>query len=110
VLTTFDLDEYVTEALRIGVQGFLLRDAEPEVLVRAVRDLAAGGAVLDLRITARLLPRLAVGTPSPPPRPGELTLRQQQVLRGLAAGESNAAIGCRGGWPRPRSRSTCPGY
>lgn len=94
VLTTFDLEEYVTEALSIGVQGFLLKDADPEVLVRAVRDLAAGGAVLDPRITARLLPRL-VGTPSPPPRPGELTLRQQQVLRGLAVGESNAAIGCR---------------
>lgn len=92
VLTTFDLDEYVTEALGIGVQGFLLKDAEPEVLVRAVRDLAAGGAVLDPRITARLLPRLAVGTRPAPP---QLSLREQQVLRGLAAGESNAAIGCR---------------
>lgn len=96
VLTTFDLDDYVTEALRIGVQGFLLKDAEPEALVRAVLDLAAGGAVLDPRITARLLPRLAVGRPAPPrPRPTELTMREQQVLRRLAAGESNAAIGVR---------------
>lgn len=93
VLTTFDLDEYVTEALRIGVQGFLLKDAEPEALVRAVLDLAAGGAVLDPRITARLLPRLAGGTPVRPPV--QLTLREQQVLRGLAAGEPNAAIGVR---------------
>jgi DNA-binding NarL/FixJ family response regulator len=96
VLTTFDLDDYVTEALRIGVQGFLLKDAEPEALVRAVLDLAAGGAVLDPRITARLLPRLAVGRVAPPrPWPTELTLREQQVLRGLASGESNAAIGLR---------------
>ncbi|MBW0115024.1 response regulator transcription factor [Pseudonocardia sp. KRD-169] len=93
VLTTFDLDEYVAEALRIGVQGFLLKDAEPDALVRAVLDLAAGGAVLDPRITARLLPRLAGGAPARPPV--ELTMREQQVLSGLAAGESNAAIGAR---------------
>ncbi|GAA2541237.1 response regulator [Pseudonocardia hydrocarbonoxydans] len=93
VLTTFDLDEYVTEALRIGVQGFLLKDAEPDALVRAVLDLAAGGAVLDPRITARLLPRLDGRPPARPPT--ELTLREQQVLRGLAAGEPNAAIGAR---------------
>jgi DNA-binding NarL/FixJ family response regulator len=96
VLTTFDLDDYVAEALRIGVQGFLLKDAEPDALVRAVLDLAAGGAVLDPRITARLLPRLAAGSPRPgPSRPGGLTARESQVLRGLAAGESNAAIGDR---------------
>ena len=91
VLTTFDLDEYVTEALHIGVQGFLLKDAEPDALVRAVLDLAAGGAVLDPRITARLLPRLSrVSTPS---QPVGLTPREREVLRGVASGESNAAIG-----------------
>jgi DNA-binding NarL/FixJ family response regulator len=96
VLTTFDLDDYVAEALRLGVQGFLLKDAEPDALVRAVLDLAAGGAVLDPRITARLLPRLAAGTARPgPSRLAELTPRELQVLRGLAAGDSNAAIGCR---------------
>lgn len=96
ILTTFDLDDYVLEALRIGVQGFLLKDAEPDALVRAVLDLAAGGAVLDPRITARLLPRLVADTRPPlPPRPNDLTLREQQVLRRLAAGDSNAAIGCR---------------
>ena len=94
VLTTFDLDDYVTEALRIGVQGFLLKDAEPAALVRAVLDLAAGGAVLDPRIIARLLPRLA-GPPPPSPRSLELTLRERQVLRGLGAGHSNSVIGVR---------------
>jgi DNA-binding NarL/FixJ family response regulator len=96
VLTTFDLDDYVAEALRLGVQGFLLKDAEPDALVRAVLDLAAGGAVLDPRITARLLPRLAAGTARPgPSRLADLTPRELQVLRGLAAGDSNAAIGDR---------------
>jgi DNA-binding NarL/FixJ family response regulator len=94
VLTTFDLDDYVAEALRVGVQGFLLKDAEPDALVRAVLDLAAGGAVLDPRITARLLPRLAAGTPPPgPSKLADLTPRELQVLRGLAAGDSNAVIG-----------------
>jgi DNA-binding NarL/FixJ family response regulator len=94
VLTTFDLDGYISEALRIGVQGFLLKDAEPAALVRAVLDLAAGGAVLDPRITARLLPRLVAGGPERvPPRLDELTLRERQVLALIAAGHSNAAIG-----------------
>jgi DNA-binding NarL/FixJ family response regulator len=92
VLTTFDLDDYVTEALRTGVQGFLLKDTEPAALVRAVLDLAAGGAVLDPRIVARLLPRLAEPAPAAP-RPLDLTLRERQVLRGLGSGASNAAIG-----------------
>ena len=94
VLTTFDLDDYVAEALRLGVQGFLLKDAEPDALVRAVLDLAAGGAVLDPRITARLLPRLAARSARPgPSRLADLTPRELQVLRGLAAGDSNASIG-----------------
>jgi DNA-binding NarL/FixJ family response regulator len=95
VLTTFDLDGYVSEALRIGVQGFLLKDAEPSSLVRAVLDLAAGGAVLDPRITARLLPKLVDGVMEQrvPPRLDDLTLRERQVLGLIAAGHSNAAIG-----------------
>ncbi|WP_214407295.1 response regulator [Pseudonocardia lacus] len=96
VLTTFDLDDYVAEALRIGVQGFLLKDAEPDALVRAVLDLAAGGAVLDPRITARLLPRLAASSAAPARAdPSDLTARERQVLGGVAAGESNATIGAR---------------
>lgn len=94
VLTTFDLDGYVSEALRIGVQGFLLKDAEPAALIRAVLDLAAGGAVLDPRITARLLPRFVAGGVEPAPaRLDELTLRERQVLTQIASGHSNAAIG-----------------
>lgn len=95
VLTTFDLDDYVAEALRIGSQGFLLKDAEPEMLVRAVLDLAAGGAVLDPRITARLLPKMrgAVDTGREAELVRGLSGREQQVLRLLANGSSNAGIG-----------------
>jgi DNA-binding NarL/FixJ family response regulator len=95
VLTTFDLDGYVSEALRLGVQGFLLKDAEPAALIRAVLDLASGGAVLDPRITARLLPRLVSGGGAERVQPSldELTLRERQVLSRIAAGQSNAAIG-----------------
>ncbi len=96
VLTTFDLDEYIAEALRIGVHGFLLKDAEPAALVRAVHDLAAGGAVLDPRITARLLPRMAEEySRQSRVRMDDLTLREQQVLHLLSEGNSNAAIGAK---------------
>jgi DNA-binding NarL/FixJ family response regulator len=97
VLTTFDLDDYVADALRFGANGFLLKDAEPAVLVRAVHDLAAGGAVLDPRITARLLPRFR----SVRDNSHELQLvqglsgRERQVLQLLADGRSNADIGVR---------------
>lgn len=97
VLTTFDLDDYVADALRFGARGFLLKDAEPEVLVRAVQDLAAGGAVLDPRITARLLPRLRAT--SDDAREVDLvkalSARERQVLQLLADGRSNADIGSR---------------
>jgi DNA-binding NarL/FixJ family response regulator len=97
VLTTFDLDDYVADALRFGANGFLLKDAEPEALVRAVHDLAAGGAVLDPRITARLLPRLrtAGGSAREAGLVRALSAREGQVLRLLADGRSNADIGSR---------------
>lgn len=97
VLTTFDLDDYVAEALHLGAQGFLLKDSEPEVLVRAVLDLAAGGAVLDPRITARLLPRFrGVTDCTREMRLVEsLSGRERQVLRLLTDGFSNADIGDR---------------
>jgi DNA-binding NarL/FixJ family response regulator len=97
MLTTFDVDEYVTSALELGAQGFLLKDAEPEALVRAVLDLAAGGAVLDPRITARMLPLLrgSRGQIRAVQRVGTLSVRERQVLDLLAAGHSNAAIGAR---------------
>src|SRR5919197_2255769 len=78
ILTTFDLDDYVATALDRGAHGFLLKDAVHEVLVRAVLDLASGGAVLDPRITARLLPRLRVAG-------GQL--HQSSVLDTLSARE-----------------------
>ncbi|MFC7343605.1 response regulator [Saccharopolyspora griseoalba] len=97
VLTTFDLDDYVADALRFGANGFLLKDAEPEALVRAVHDLAAGGAVLDPRITARLLPRLRTNSDNSREvgLVRALSAREGQVLRLLADGRSNADIGSR---------------
>ncbi|GAA0518507.1 DNA-binding response regulator [Saccharopolyspora subtropica] len=97
VLTTFDLDDYVEDALRFGANGFLLKDAEPAVLVRAVHDLAAGGAVLDPRITARLLPRLRNVSDNEHEKQlvRALSARERQVLELLADGRSNADIGAR---------------
>ncbi len=92
VLTTFDLDDYVATALDLGAQGFLLKDAEPDALVRAVLDLAAGGAVLDPRITARLLPRLRASGLRENHQVAGLTGRERQVLALLADGQPNAAI------------------
>jgi DNA-binding NarL/FixJ family response regulator len=94
ILTTFDLDEYVTRALELGAAGFLLKDADPDTLVRAVADLAAGGAVLDPRITARLLPRLrTAGLSLRNSRAiAALSVRERQVLDQIADGRANAAI------------------
>ncbi|XVS66391.1 response regulator [Actinosynnema sp. CA-299493] len=92
VLTTFDLDDYVVTALELGAQGFLLKDAEPDALVRAVLDLAAGGAVLDPRITARLLPRMRAARLRRSPRLDGLSARERQVLELLAKGQPNGAI------------------
>jgi DNA-binding NarL/FixJ family response regulator len=95
MLTTFDVDEYVAQALDLGAQGFLLKDAEPDALVRAVLDLAAGGAVLDPRITARLLPllRQTGGQLRAARAVTALSGRERQVLDLVANGHSNAAIG-----------------
>ncbi len=94
ILTTFDLDDYVATALELGAQGFLLKDAEPDRLVRAVLDLAAGGAVLDPRITARLLPQLRVagGQRHQLAMLDTLSARERQVLSLLAGGRPNAEI------------------
>jgi DNA-binding NarL/FixJ family response regulator len=95
-LTTFDLDEYVVEALRAGASGFLLKDATPEELIRAVRVIAAGEALLAPAVTRRLLDRFARLLPStartqaPSAR---LTDRELAVLKILARGSSNAEIG-----------------
>ena len=94
ILTTFDLDEYVYEALRAGASGFLLKDAPPAQLVDAIRVVAAGDALLAPAVTRRLLERFARGVEDdrPPPSLGELTERELQILRLLAQGLSNAEI------------------
>ena len=97
MLTTFDLDEYVIEALRAGASGFLLKDAPPQELVDAVRVIASGEAMLSPAITRRLLdhvaPRLEPANPEPPhERLSQLTSREVEVLRLLARGLSNAEI------------------
>lgn len=94
VITTFDLDEYVHEALRAGARGFLLKDAGPELLVQAVHAAAAGDALIAPSITARLLEAFAEPPATgPPPQPIDpLTEREEEVLRTVARGRTNAEI------------------
>jgi DNA-binding NarL/FixJ family response regulator len=96
VLTTFDLDEYVYEALRAGASGFLLKDASADQLAEAVRVVAAGDALLAPGITRRLIAEFSRlnGTPRAPlmARVGELTERETEVLALIAQGLSNAEI------------------
>ena len=94
VLTTFDLDEYVYEALRAGASGFVLKDEPPEQLIAAIRTIAAGEALLSPAITKRVIKRFArIPQPAPPKEFDELTTREQEVFRLIANGLSNAEIG-----------------
>ncbi|MEV6954915.1 response regulator transcription factor [Streptomyces sp. NPDC051183] len=95
VLTTFDLDEYVYEALRAGASGFLLKDASADQLAEAVRVVAAGEALLSPNITKRLITEFSrMGAPRAPTRAriDELTERETEVLSLIAQGLSNAEI------------------
>jgi DNA-binding NarL/FixJ family response regulator len=96
VLTTFDLNEYVYEALRAGASGFLLKDAPPEELVAGIHVVARGDALLAPSITKRLIQEFARATPAAPAAPlpavDELTARELEVFKLIARGLSNAEI------------------
>ncbi|KSU57783.1 LuxR family transcriptional regulator [Gordonia sp. SGD-V-85] len=95
MLTTFDIDDYVYEALRIGASGFLLKDAPAEELVRAVRVVAAGEALLAPSITRRLITEVTARRrrPARDQKLDTLTPREREVLDLVADGKSNAEIG-----------------
>ena len=92
MLTTFDLDEYVYEALRAGASGFLLKDTPPDRLVAAIHAVRDGEALLAPAITRRLVERYAGGSPTPNPALDELTAREREVLMLIARGLSNSEI------------------
>ena len=96
ILTTFDLDEYVYEALRAGASGFVLKDDPPEQLIAAVRTIAAGDALLSPAVTRRVIRQFTrVPRPSPPKQLSELTEREHEIFALIAEGLSNAEIGRR---------------
>ncbi|GEA88563.1 response regulator [Cellulomonas cellasea] len=92
VVTTFNLDEYVYEALRAGASGFLLKDAPPAQLLHGIRTVASGAALLAPEVTRRLVGRYAGRIRPPQPTDSALTPRELEVLRLLADGLSNGEI------------------
>jgi DNA-binding NarL/FixJ family response regulator len=94
ILTTFDLDEYVYEALRAGASGFVLKDDPPEQLLAAIRTVAAGEALLSPSVTKRVIKRFTrIPHVAPPKALDDLTERELDVFRLIARGLSNAEIG-----------------
>ena len=92
VLTMFDLDDYVMEALRAGAAGFLLKTTDPAVLIASVRSCAAGETTLGPSVIARLVDSYVAHPSIPAPGLEQLTQREHDVLRSMAKGLSNAEI------------------
>lgn len=95
MLTTFELDEYVFEALRGGASGFLIKDGEPAELLHAIRVVADGGSLLASSVTRRLIEEFATQQPNrvaPHPRLGSLTVREREIVSWVATGRSNDEI------------------
>jgi DNA-binding NarL/FixJ family response regulator len=94
MLTTFELDEYVFEALRQGASGFLLKDAEPARLLDAIRAVAAGGSLLAPSVTRRVIEMFGSRNlvTRPHPRIGDLTQREREIVAWVATGQSNQEI------------------
>ena len=94
MLTTFELDEYVFESLRLGASGFLLKDAEPTQLLDAVRVVADGGSLLAPSVTRRVIEEFGASRRSsnPHPRLADLTERERELVAWVATGRSNAEI------------------
>ena len=91
ILTTFNDDEYALEALKIGASGYMLKDAEPEALVRAIRSCLVGGMPLGDQVTARVIPRL-LEQPEPEPADPSLTPREMAIIRKIGEGLNNKEI------------------
>jgi len=94
ILTTFELDEYIGEAVRAGAAGFLVKDTEPEELLRAVRVVHDGDALLSPSVTRRIMAQLALQSraASPPRSLDQITEREREVLRLVGEGLNNAEI------------------
>ena len=93
ILTTFDLDEYVYEALRAGASGFVLKDEPPEQLLAAIRTVAAGDALLSPAVTKRVIEQFTrIPRPTPPKELDDLSEREHDVFRLIARGFSNGEI------------------
>jgi DNA-binding NarL/FixJ family response regulator len=94
ILTTFDLDEYIYEALSAGASGFVLKDDPPEQLIGAIRTVAAGDSLLSPAVTTRVISQFTrIKRPEAPAGLDELTAREMEILRLVAGGLSNAEIG-----------------